>query len=194
MRTVWVATISAIASVLVALITSGVLTANLRNEVATLDALPVGSIVASMLKETKFNDLSQGAWVLADGRPVPGTDYARLTDTENVPDLRGQFLRGLDTDARTDPEGRTRSLGSMQGSGLRNHTHLEQRLTVGGKYYQHAASNQNVAGHGSSTTPDYERVQSSNPFDANGAALPNLDETRPVNIAVNYFVKVTAKK
>jgi hypothetical protein len=194
MRAIWVAVVSAVASVIVALITSGALTADLRGRVASLDALPVGSIAASMLKETQFNDLSEGSWVLADGRVVSGTDYARMTGSENVPDLRGEFLRGLDTDGRVDPDGRARALGAVQESALLSHSHLEQRLSVSGNYYQHAASNQNVAGHGSSMTPLYEHVQTSNATDLNGAALPNSRETRPTNVAVNYFVKVRSRK
>ena len=189
-----IAAITTLGSIVVALITSGVFTSDLRERVKALDALPVGSVVASMLKETKFNDLSEGQWVLADGRAVSGSDYARLTDNENVPDLRGQFLRGLDTESRLDPDGRSRALGSSQPHALRQHNHLEQRLAITGNWYQHAASDQKVAGHGSAAGPSYERVQTSGPIDSSGQPLPPVAETRPTNVAVNYFVKIKSRK
>jgi hypothetical protein len=64
-------------------------------------ATPIGTIVPSMLPPDRYfdatgeavsTDYSSRAWVPADGRPVPGSSYARLIGA-NVPDLRGLFLR-----------------------------------------------------------------------------------------------------
>ncbi len=67
-------------------------------------------------------------WVLCDGTQYDGTlpEFTRLFDAVgltfggsgnmfNVPDLRGQFLRGLDPSGTIDPNGASRTLGSMQG-------------------------------------------------------------------------------
>jgi len=67
-------------------------------------------------------------WVLCDGTQYDGTlpEFARLFDAVGltfggsgnmfqVPDLRGQFLRGLDPSGTIDPNGANRTLGSTQG-------------------------------------------------------------------------------
>lgn len=70
-------------------------------------------------------------WVLCDGTEYDGTlpEFSALYDAIGtsfgegsganlfkVPDLRGQFLRGLDKSGTVDPNGANRELGSTQGS------------------------------------------------------------------------------
>lgn len=58
--------------------------------------VPVGTVIASLLPPEKFEQLMgsiqesavQSVWVLADGRDVPGSVYAKLSGAPNVPDLR----------------------------------------------------------------------------------------------------------
>lgn len=54
----------------------------------------IGDIRTSILTESQFNSVQGFGWVLADGRSVAGSPYSALTGNANVPDLRGQFLRG----------------------------------------------------------------------------------------------------
>ena len=58
------------------------------------DASPVGTIVASILDEAQFSAQNGTGWILADGRDVSGSNYAVVKGENNVPDLRGVFLRG----------------------------------------------------------------------------------------------------
>jgi Protein of unknown function (DUF2793) len=58
----------------------------------------VGDIKQSWLSETEFNGIlvaagENGKWVLADGRDVTGSDFAKVTGLSNVPDLRGSYFR-----------------------------------------------------------------------------------------------------
>jgi microcystin-dependent protein len=76
-------------------------------------------------------------WLIADGRAVSRVTHATLfnavgtlfgagngVDTFNLPDLRGEFLRGIDQGRGID-EGR--ALGSAQADGIRKHGHPYQQ-------------------------------------------------------------------
>jgi hypothetical protein len=189
------AAIAAIASVVVALITSGALTRSVRRDVARLEALPVGTVVASMLNETQLNDASEGLWVLADGRNVARTDYSRLTGETQAPDMRGRFLRGMDPTGATDPDGRARHAGYPQSDAMQMHVHDERSLLVMGDHYQHSASPQGVMGHSANNQPAYESRPSGPPRSVSGAdSVRTASETRPANIAVYFYLKVNADK
>src|SRR5258706_15063259 len=49
------------------------------------------------------DDLKKRKWILADGRDVTGTEYARKTGARPIPDLRGMFLRGIDPASNRSP-------------------------------------------------------------------------------------------
>jgi len=70
-----------------------------------------------------------------DGRAISRTEFAQLfgvigvtfgagngSTTFNLPDMRGEFVRGYDPTAMRDPQGGTRGIGKNQGD-TRNHTH-----------------------------------------------------------------------
>lgn len=124
-------------------------------------------------------------WLRANGALVSRAAYAELfaaigtthgegdgTTTFQLPDLRGEFLRGLD-DARGVDAGR--AIGSWQADGFRSHKHA----TVDGSRYSHSPPN----GSGSTT---YGFL-----LKGSGIPLPNLktgmtggSETRPRNVAM----------
>lgn len=143
----------------------------------------VGDIIHSMLTEEQFIAENGVGWVLADGRTAGTSKYATLIGA-NVPDMRGQFLRGLDTSGVVDPDGAGRTLGSSQVDTLQGHFHnLDSWATVG-------------------TTGD--KIRNSNPNNGNYRSLktsgltsdgvngtPRVSqETRSKNIAVNIFIKI----
>jgi hypothetical protein len=142
---------------------------SLGKRVATLEQerLPIGAVVAVMVKM----DTSTGIWVLADGR-TSTTEYFQATGKANVPDLRGQFLRGMNegrSDGRQDPEGSGREAGSYQADTLKSHSHLENLASGNGGI--HSGGSYGVI----------NQVQTGK----TGGA-----ETRPRNMTVYWYVKV----
>lgn len=100
---------------------------NLIDYLNNLQTVPVGAVAFFAA-----NSVPSG-WVKANGAALSRTTYAALfakigttygagdgTTTFNVPDLRGEFVRGFD-DARGVDSGRV--FGSAQGSANLSHTH-----------------------------------------------------------------------
>lgn len=81
-------------------------------------------------------------WMACDGRTLSRSVYASLfaaigttygagdgSTTFNIPDLRGEFIRGLDSGRGVDSG---RALGSAQASQNLSHTHLVRRINSSG--------------------------------------------------------------
>ncbi len=137
--------------------------------------LPVGSIIASMLPPQAFaQEDSNSRWAYANGQNVSGSLYA-ISIGENVPDLRGLFLRGINSgrsDFGRDPGGE-RKAGNYQGDDFKSHNHTYV-IRVDG--YGNIPKAGNTGG-----PPSGYAGQTNN---AGGA------ETRPKNIAVHYYVRI----
>lgn len=170
-------------------------------------------------------------WVLCDGASYDGTlpEFAELFDAIgtafggsgnmfNVPDLRGQFLRGVDAGAGVDPDAATRTggdtVGSTQGSAIVGLTGTGSAVsggtTTSGQHFHvlnlwsresGASSNQstyNEAGGSSSsrpTTDDRGAHSHSVSIPAHSVSISptsgdSSTETRPTNVAVNYICKL----
>lgn len=121
-------------------------------------------------------------WLAANGAAVSRTTYASLfaaigttfgagdgATTFNLPDLRGEFLRGFDA-ARGVDSGRV--LGSAQTDELKSHTHAVQRGESVSNNNQYMVTGANNPGYGTTTTT------------ATGGT-----ETRPRNIALLACIK-----
>ena len=100
------------------------------NAQLTGDGGVVGEIKTAMLTEAQFQLATSSDWVLADGRDVTGSTYATVTGNTTIPDLRGQFLRGLDTAASVDPDGASRTLGHEQDDAVQQHKHATNYNTA----------------------------------------------------------------
>lgn len=127
-------------------------------------------------------------WLACDGSEVSRTTYAYLftaignrhgsgngTTTFNLPDLRGEFVRGWDSGRGVDP---FRSLGDLQASALESHTHeinLQQLNSSGD------VGSGKLATGGQSPEGTIPNIFSN----ATGGAL----ETRPRNMALLYCIK-----
>ena len=130
-------------------------------------------------------ETAPSGWAICNGDAVSRTDYAELftaigelwgvgdgSHTFNLPDMRGQFLRGLDTTEGVDPDFATRTLGSSQVDEFKEHTHT---ITT---YDTAFGGSANIRGYGAS-------VRDAPSTNATGGA-----ETRPKNVAVNYIIKL----
>jgi hypothetical protein len=107
-----------------------------------------------------------------------------------VLDLRGYFLRGLDPSATIDPDAASRTL-----PGISDNTHAWTGANLGSKEVGAFASHVHPPA-GGGTAYAYEGGSGDNVVQAGGAAAtsPNTGaaggtETRPINIAVNFFIK-----
>jgi len=142
-------------------------------------------------------DTAPSGWAICNGDPVSRTDYAELftaigelwgvgdgSTTFNLPDMRGQFLRGLDTSGTIDPDGAGRVVGNNQDDAFQGHYHQlwgdnDASGTAGGgnRPLRREANKGN----------DYVRRAESD--GVNGT--PRLaNETRPKNVTVNYIIKL----
>jgi hypothetical protein len=173
-----------------------------------LKALPIGTIIASMLEFEKFQDVAGNTWKPADGRKVSAkSKYAKLTGNTTLPDLRGMFLRGLNQfdpltgprlDKYKDPDGRGRKAGKPQddatslpknkkspfkgmAASAGDHSHVYfKALRVGGR-----SGSEDRAASEASTTGSAGDHTHTVLITAGGDS-----ETRPVNIAVFYYIKI----
>jgi microcystin-dependent protein len=97
------------------------------------------------------------------------TDQPGATTTFNIPELRGQFVRGWN-DQETDGLDPDRDFGSAQVDELRSHTHTHQQWT-----FQNTATQPGPSGGGTNVP-------------ANTGATGG-DETRPTNVALLPMIK-----
>jgi len=156
----------------------------------------VGDVVQSMLTEAQFQAERDGTWVLADGRSVSGSKYETITGNANIPDMRGQFLRGKNnsrSDGQENPDGDV-AVGTQTGDGIRNITgYFQSSVFEGGNskiarsgVFNSNGSNWNSffsgGGGGSNTGTRYN-------FDTS-AVVPTAADNRPKNVTVNIFIKI----
>jgi hypothetical protein len=168
-----------------------------RKEVANFSK--IGDVVSSMLSEAEFQAERDGTWILMDGRDVIGSDYAILktgdaVTSHNIPDARGQFLRGLDPSGTVDPEGATRTLGDSQGhstalpnnpwttSNSGNHRHSEGS----GGNATNLSYNKFAGASGTTYNTVYTDYAGAHTHTISGGDA----ESRPKNITVNHFIKI----
>ena len=173
-----------------------------------LNALPIGTIIASMLESEQFQNITGNNWKPADGRKVSAkSGYAKLTGNTVLPDLRGMFLRGLNQfdpqkgariDKYKDPDGSRRKAGSLQkdATGLPKnkkhpfkgiaeaageHSHVYfKALSVGGRSGSEVRASAEASTTGLSGNHTHTVVITSG----------GDSETRPVNVAVYYYIKI----
>ena len=145
------------------------------NNIETGGTWKIGDVKQSLLTEAEFQAEHDDTWVLCDGRDVIGSDYAILKEgdavtSHNIPDARGQFLRGLDTSGTVDPDGAGRVLGDSQVDDFKEHFHTADHSATGSSPY--------------GTGPSGPTWVTGNTSSVGGA------ETRPKNVVVNMFIKI----
>jgi len=158
------------------------------------DGAPIGTIITSYLNWDQFqnatdNNKEAGGiwksefsyWSPCDGREIPNSKYEQLSSTNRVPDLRGLFIRGLNSfDPRNEPNhvdplhadpDIKRTAGSFQDCAIQAHSHPFVAAVTAGPYR---------------TTGGYcaEAPTASTTGSTGGP------ETRPKNVAVFYYVRI----
>lgn len=151
------------------------------------DGIPTGSVLPLAFNPFFFPNSVPSGWLLANGAAVSRTVYRELfnlmgttfgagngTTTFNLPDLRGEFIRGWDNGRGVDSG---RVFGSAQADELREHTH---RIA-------YAANILNSSSPTTAGVTDWEAggaIQGVNNVQPVGGT-----ETRPRNIALSYIIK-----
>lgn len=155
---------------------------------AKSDNLPVGTILASILPVKVFEKTVSGKWILADGADIADTksDLVQYTKSLKVPDLRGMFLRGA---------GSGRQVGSFEGDATKLPNTPFSGVTTSGGEHTHPKG----ANHSSDKIKagPYANMSTATNIPRSGAHSHSLvinkggdQETRPKNIAVNFYIKI----
>jgi len=159
---------------------------------------PIGTIIASYLSFDRFREAigestiwkTSSKWAPCDGREVLNSAFSIYSSSSTVPDLRGTFLRGLNTFDINPPSTvgpvsynqkdiEDRAVGSFQQDELKSHKHT---LNVFRHPFAWGSAQDGV------TVGGY-----SNPQGAELTSDDNLSgglETRPKNISVYYYIKI----
>ena len=121
-------------------------------------AIPVGTIVAY------YGTTAPTGWLICDGRSCAGTELAKMIGN-NVPDLRGRFIRMIG--------GNAAGMGVAQDMMIQSHSHKISRSQWNGdKWWNiHLQADE----HGTGGEIDSY---------ATGGV-----ETRPINMAFNFIIK-----
>ena len=111
-------------------------------------AFPIGSVIAYLGNSGNVAGMETNGWFKCDGRLIDNLSALSadektalkniLGNSSNLPDLRGNFLRGLDEGRGWDDDAGTRTGGesttgvrSQQGESMRKHTHSGTTSTNG---------------------------------------------------------------
>jgi microcystin-dependent protein len=155
---------------------------------------PPGSVIAYM------GTTAPPGWLMCDGTAYPTNQYPALFAVIgsssgasgtmfNVPDCRGLFLRGTDNGRGLDPDTASRTavytgentgdaVGSYQADQFRSHNHEVTAYNGGSFTFGYGSTDPNAATYGGS---------GNYPMSLTSSAGGN--ETRPVNVYVNYIIK-----
>lgn len=175
-------------------------------------AAPTGTVVAFA------GTSAPSGWLLCNGSAVSRTTYSALfsaigvahgygdnSTTFNIPDYRGRFLRGVDGSGGNDPDVSSRTalstggntgntVGSLQGHSFQTHTHIQDShnhlyiaSTVGGGFG--AAGLAGTSPYNANTTQSVAATNQ-NAQATGSKSQATVNETRPVNVAVNYIIKI----
>jgi len=166
---------------------------------ASAGEVPIGTITAygGLVDDNAKGQLQGQGWLACDGGEYSRADYPELftiiggsfgsgdnIKTFNVPDLRGRFVRGVDSGAGRDPDAKSRTasatggstgdrVGSLQGDEFKSHSHEY----ISPRRHSENESNEMMY-------PTQYRVNQSYQTSEEGGA-----ETRPKNIYVNWIIK-----
>lgn len=178
------------------------------NKFAAVAGTPIGTITASAVDYNSGSPTPPipSGWLLCDGTAVSRTTYSTLfslistnygvgdgSTTFNLPDYRGQFLRGQNLGSGNDPDASARTdrgdgtigdeIGTKQSFALEDHEHEMGSTNV-------SATNGGNTGSRSynASLVDWGRTWTSPRILNAYAANISNNETRPTNINVSYLI------
>ncbi len=182
--------------------------ATLKTAIESIDAtIPPGTIVAY------GGTVAPSGWTICNGNIISRTTNASLfaaigtnygngdgSTTFHLPDFRGRFLRGLDGGIGRDPDASSRAVsnaggnsgnavGSLQTDAFQGHWHQLKDNGTGGQF-----GNSGITSGGAPTaavlnlgTPAIASTLQTDGANGTPRAAP---ETRPINVYVNYIIKL----
>lgn len=162
---------------------------------------PVGTVISSILHpklfaeaigENEGDEFPKRKWILSDGSTVLGTEFARKTGNKPVPDLRGLFLRGIDTRSNNRVGGDFEDFSTA-----RPKLPFKGSTSTDGGHSHYAGMAVNPAGDrysaGGAPYPASTPIRTSVEGDHKHTfevTSGGDDETRPKNVAVYYYIKI----
>lgn len=159
--------------------------------------LPAGTITISARAG------APDGFLLCDGSALSRTAYSALfeaigtaygagdgSSTFNIPDLRGEFIRGADNGRGVDGG---RALGSAQSDAIRNITGSLLAVSTIAKLADYEACfkgafSGSLKTPGSADNPSHSTGRLDTTFDAS-RVVPTANENRPRNVTVNFYIK-----
>jgi hypothetical protein len=172
----------------------------------------IGDATPSAVVQAYMGTVAPAGWLLCDGSAVSRTTYAALfgvigiscgqgdgSTTFNIPDLRGQFLRGVDGGVGRDPDTGARTAMNTGGNTGDNVGSVQADATgVNGLLltdpgHQHTLPYVPLPGASSSggvALPSYLGGVADKALSATtGITLSGDNETRPTNAYVSWIIK-----
>lgn len=181
-------------------------------------AFPIGSVIAYLGNGSNIAGMEANGWFKCDGRNISGLtalsadERTALTNilggSSNLPDLRGNFLRGLDESRGYDDDAGSRTGGesttgvrSYQGNQIQSHGHTGSTSTDGN--HNHGGStgnggfgtgNTSIEGTSRDAADDSGTHNHTISWDGNHSHTVTINnaggaETRPENIAVYWLIR-----
>lgn len=134
----------------------------------------------STLSTSQFNDLFN----------VIGYTYGGSGTSFNVPDLRGEFIRGWDNGRGIDSG---RGFASFQADEFKSHRHFSVFLTDQSDVFDDLTGTQSIGRDSKNGVDDgpheYNLLGSNNEANVGGTSFSGGVETRPRNVALKYIIR-----
>ena len=185
-------------------------------------AFPIGSVIAYLGNGSNFAGMEANGWFKCDGRSISGlsalsadekTAFTNiLGGSSNLPNLQGNFLRGLDEGRGFDDNAGSRTGGesttgvrSYQGDEFESHDHTGSANQGGDHSHSYvdtyfsehnadvALQNQKGSGGSDDDNEDWNKTRTTGLSGTHGHSI-TIDprggaETRPENIAVYWLIR-----
>ena len=177
--------------------------ANFKNNTVSIES-PPGSIMAYLGGGNTVGAGDPDGWLICDGRAISRSTYSRLfellstsygtgdgSSTFNLPDLRGQFLRGAKRSATTTPGSFAGNVGTTQPDVIKTTTATTDAqldsiiISAINGLPSGANADINVAVFGANN-----QLKKYTNFDhRHSVTIGSGNETRPNNMSVNWIIK-----